>query len=355
MLHNVISPCYMGAHESPSRRSYRCDRERLLALAEASPGAWLRSSHCDHDSVPGWLPAHLFGRAFRRESDDFDPLGAPPESAGAGRPAGKAASGPAHPTNRPTAPTVIRALEAESRALWAAAGSVGWPHAGVAFAPTVRRAVEGSAGTVLVTPFGLGLEACPRRLPSSQGRRCREIPSPGKKRLRQRRKNEVLIFEDETGFSQPPRMSRVWARKGEPFRVPMRREPRKRLNILGWVDPLGGRHGMRRAAQGNTQGFLRLLRQLRRSWQNHPSWGGRSPWAPRAAGAEVPGQTSRCAFEVLPPIKPRLNPQERIWHQVRYERTNNRWFPDLDETWKAIRDTSRRWSVHKVKRLCNIL
>jgi len=84
-------------------------------------------------------------------------------------------SGPAHPTNRPPAPTVIRALEAESRALWAAAGSVGWPHAGVSFAPTVRRAVEGSAGTVLVASFGLGLEACPRRLPSGQGRRCREI------------------------------------------------------------------------------------------------------------------------------------------------------------------------------------
>jgi len=268
---------------------------------------------------------------------------------------GKAASGPAHPTNRPPAPTVIRALEAESRALWAAAGSVGWPHAGVAFAPTVRRAVEGfdrqSTGCTVWARTG----SVPATFTSGQGRRCREIPSPGKKRLRQRRKNEVLIFEDETGFSQPPRMSRVWARKGEPFRVPMRREPRKRLNILGWVDPLGGRHGMRRAAQGNTQGFLRLLRQLRRSWQNHPSWGGRSPWAPRAAGAEVPGQTSRCAFEVLPPYQPRFNPQERIWHQVRYERTNNCWFPDLDETWKAIRDTSRRRSVHKVKRLCNIL
>lgn len=28
---------------------------------------------------------------------------------------------------------------------------------------------------------------------------------------------------------------------------------------------------------------------------------------------------------------------------------------DLDETWKAIRETSRRWPVHKVKRLCNII
>jgi len=215
--------------------------------------------------------------------------------------------------------------------------------------------LKGSTGKVLVAPFGLGLEACPRRLPQAKAEDVEKFRRGVKKDSVNGRKNEVLIFEDETGFSQPPRVSRVWARKGEPFRVPTRREPRKRLNILGWVDPLGGRHGMRRAAQGNTQGFLRLLRQLRRSWQNHPSWGGRSPWAPRAAGAEVPGQTSRCAFEVLPPYQPRFNPQERIWHQVRYERTNNRWFPDLDETWKAIRDTSRRRSVHKVKRLCNIL
>ena len=54
-------------------------------------------------------------------------------------------------------------------------------------------------------------------------------------------------------------------------------------------------------------------------------------------------------LEYLPPYLPCLNPQERIWHQVRHKRTNPGWFPSLDEAWKAIRGTSRRWSVEKAK------
>ncbi len=48
------------------------------------------------------------------------------------------------------------------------------------------------------------------------------------------------------------------------------------------------------------------------------------------------------------------SPQERIWRQIRYEWASNHWFPDLDQTWIAIRDTSRRWSLEKIRRLCNI-
>ena len=59
-------------------------------------------------------------------------------------------------------------------------------------------------------------------------------------------------------------------------------------------------------------------------------------------------------MEYLPPYQPGLNPQERIWRQLRYERTNNHWFKDLDQTWRAIRETTRRWSTKRIRRLCNI-
>ncbi len=59
-------------------------------------------------------------------------------------------------------------------------------------------------------------------------------------------------------------------------------------------------------------------------------------------------------LDYLPSYQPGLNPQERIWRQVRYERTTNHWFAGLDQTWNAVRDTSRRWSPQKIKRLCNI-
>jgi len=49
----------------------------------------------------------------------------------------------------------------------------------------------------------------------------------------------VVVFEDETGFSEHPRISRVWARRGQPFRVPTASNHRRRLCL--WVGgPPGG-------------------------------------------------------------------------------------------------------------------
>jgi transposase len=59
-------------------------------------------------------------------------------------------------------------------------------------------------------------------------------------------------------------------------------------------------------------------------------------------------------LEYLPAYQPGLNPQERIWRRIRYERTNNHWFSDLEETSQAVSETTRRWSAEKIRRLCNI-
>ena len=76
-----------------------------------------------------------------------------------------------------------------------------------------------------------------------------------------------MIFEDETGFTEHPRVSRAWARRGQPFRVPTASNHRRRLNVFGWVAPREGQQGLMRAPRGNTQGFLALLSRLRRRWR----------------------------------------------------------------------------------------
>jgi len=53
--------------------------------------------------------------------------------------------------------------------------------------------------------------------------------------------------------------------------------------------------------------------------------------------------------ECLPPYQPGLNPQERLWRQIRYECTSDHWFADLDATWKTILETSRRWSPELIR------
>lgn len=72
-------------------------------------------------------------------------------------------------------------------------------------------------------------------------------------------------------------------------------------------------------------------------------------------GAGISNVDFQAAKEVdIPAYQPALNMQERIWRRVRYEATTNRWFDDLEDVWSIVQKTKRSWSVHKIKRLCNI-
>ena len=114
---------------------------------------------------------------------------------------------------------------------------------------------------------------------------------------------------------------------------------------------------MMRMCKGNTQAFLAVLRRLRQTLRGKVIhlYVDRAPWHRGPLVEQFLAAHPDLHLNYLPSYQPGLNPQERIWRQVHYERTTNHWFTDLDQTWSAIRDTSRRWSVHKIKRLCHII
>ncbi len=109
--------------------------------------------------------------------------------------------------------------------------------------------------------------------------------------------------------------------------------------------------------RGNAAAFVVLLRRLQNRLRGKVIhlFVDRAPWHKGSLVKAYRTAHPDLRLDYLPAYQPGLNPQERIWRQIRYERTTNRWFPDLDATWQAIRDTSRRWSPEKIKRLCNIL
>lgn len=111
-----------------------------------------------------------------------------------------------------------------------------------------------------------------------------------------------------------------------------------------------------RLPKGNTQAFLVLLRRLRQSVRGKTIhlYADRAPWHRGPLVDQFLASHRDLYLDYLPSYQPGLNPQERIWRQIRYERTTNHWFADLDQTWNAVRDTSRRWSPQKIKRLCHI-
>ena len=165
-----------------------------------------------------------------------------------------------------------------------------------------------------------------------------------------------MVFEDETGFSLHPRLSVGWAKRGKRLRVPTTSQHRHRLNIFGWVAPLLGRTGLMRAPSGNRAGFLECLKQICQRLRGYTIWlyVDRASWHMGMEVKEFLSRHTRLRIRYLPRYQPGLNMQERIWRQIRYEATTNRWFETLEITWETVIKTTYSWSPKKVKRLCQI-
>lgn len=153
-----------------------------------------------------------------------------------------------------------------------------------------------------------------------------------------------------------PRLGIGWGKRGKRLRIPTTSQHRKRLNVFGWVAPLLGRTGLMRLPQGNREGFVRGLRDLYRRLKGYTIWLyiDRARWH-RGEEVDIFVKTHiRLRLVYLPCYQPGLNLQERIWRQVRYEATTNRWFDSLDAIWETIQKATHSWTPNKIKRLCNI-
>jgi transposase len=140
------------------------------------------------------------------------------------------------------------------------------------------------------------------------------------------------------------------------LRVPTTSQHRQRLNLSGWVAPLLGRYGLVPTLRGDRTGFLKVLRHLYRRLPDYTIWlyVDRARWHRGTPIAEFLTTHPRLQLAYLPPSQPGLNMQERLWRQIRYEATTNRWFDNLDLIGATIQKTMRSWSPVKIRRLCNI-
>jgi transposase len=147
----------------------------------------------------------------------------------------------------------------------------------------------------------------------------------------------------------------IWAKKGSKPTIPTRSQHNKRLNLFGWVAPLQGWYGLMRRPQGNTDGFLAFLRyiaQRLRSFRRIFLYVDGASWHKGERIRAFLREEKRIVLCYLPPYHPELNPQERIWHLIRYEVTTNRYYETLELIEDAIRKQQHVWKPPKIKSLC---
>ena len=169
----------------------------------------------------------------------------------------------------------------------------------------------------------------------------------------------MVLFAAEAGFTLHPKLGRVWAKRGSQPVVWTRSQPRPRLNLFGWVNPLrgargAGRRGLRQAERGNPVAFLAFLApilvaypsQLIHLWVAHAAW-----HKGDVVGSFLQRHT-RLKLWYQPPYHPELNCQEPVWKRIRYEVTTDRYAPRMADLEQSIFATVAAWPDAKVKSFC---
>lgn len=160
----------------------------------------------------------------------------------------------------------------------------------------------------------------------------------------------VWVFGDETGFLLHPRLGRLWMKRGTRIQVLTKSQHRQRLNLFGWVGPLQGWYGFLPILKGNREGFLTFLHVLNRRFM-----GGRIYFYVNTAkwhrGSEIDSflaEHPHFDLEYLPPYHPELNPVDRLWKQLPYEVTNNKYFETIEDIFYAHRKQQSYWRTQQL-------
>jgi len=163
------------------------------------------------------------------------------------------------------------------------------------------------------------------------------------------------VFMDEAGFSLHPKLGPVWTKKGSKPQVPTASN-HKRLNLMGWVAPWQGWHGLVRIDKGNRQSFISFLKYLHgRLWEWKVFlYADGASWHKGKQIKEILAELKNIHLHYLPAYHPEQNPQERIWKLLRYEVTTNHYFQNVDAINCAIRRKQRQIKPTRLHHLCKI-
>ena len=114
---------------------------------------------------------------------------------------------------------------------------------------------------------------------------------------------------------------------------------------------------MVRQANGNTDGFLAMLKHILVRYQRVliELWVDQARWHKGKRIMEFLSCHSRLVINYIPKYHPELNPQEMLWRTMRYEETTNTYYETFEELVFSVFKRSQSWKPNKILPLCHFI
>jgi transposase len=163
-----------------------------------------------------------------------------------------------------------------------------------------------------------------------------------------KRRNGLILFEDEASFAQWGSLSYTWARRARQPEVPTSGK-RKGYKVFGAIEYVSGRlfyQGIEgRFNSESYQGFLQML--MRQTTQHlfliHD---GARYHTSAATQAFLAAHRNRITVEPLPSYSPDYNPIEYLWKKTKQRATHNKYFKEFAELTVSVDKALAYFATH---------
>lgn len=163
-----------------------------------------------------------------------------------------------------------------------------------------------------------------------------------------KRRNGLILFEDEASFAQWGSLSYTWARRGRQPEVPTSGK-RKGYKVFGAIEYVSGRlfyQGIEgRFNSESYQGFLQMLMEQ----TTQPLFlihDGARYHTSAATQAFLAAHRHRITVEPLPSYSPDYNPIEYLWKKTKQRATHNKYFKEFAELTVSVDKALAYFATH---------
>lgn len=170
---------------------------------------------------------------------------------------------------------------------------------------------------------------------------------------------EVLLYQDEAGFSSAASLCRAWTTKGDRRMVAQTQRGKQRRTIMATIEPATGRLTQTTCKRGNSKTFIAHLKRVLRVYKEMQKITIVLDNARFHKSKKVKAwlkENPKITLKFIPPYWPQLNVVERYWRFMRKNITHNLWVKSMSHRIRAL----RKWSMpfkkpnHVLKSLCEI-